>query len=266
MTRGRIFVILKVNREEIRMIRTNMHIHSKYSWDAKMELEDIAKILIENNIRYAALTDHVEFDREEIEDIRHKFSLRNLEINRLNEKYHGKLKLLKGVEISEPHWYSEQVKILTDIFDFDFVMGSIHDMIHLKTSENKEYVTYLYYKRMLEMIEAGQIDVVGHLDYINRYYQKDYSNYNQVTEVLQAIKEHNQVLEINTSAQRRAKLNLFPSINKICRYKLVSDYVTIGTDAHRTTELVDNLEQAEYLSKEIGLKPVIFEKRKKIVL
>ena len=243
-----------------------MHIHSKYSWDSKMELEDIARILVENGITYAALTDHVEFDREEIMFVRRKFSQRDREINEINKQYEGKLKLLKGVEISEPDLYPDQVKELTDAFDFDFVMGSIHHIPNLKESENKPYVTYLYYKRMLEMIEAGQIDVVGHLDYINRYYKKDYSDFQQVTEILHAIKEHNQIIEINTSAERRAGLNLFPSIDKICRYKLVSDDVIIGSDAHRENELADNLEQAEYLSEEIGLNPVIFEKRKKIIL
>lgn len=243
-----------------------MHIHSEYSWDSKMKLEDIAKILVENGIRYAAITDHVEFNREDIMFVRNKFSKRDREINEINKRYEGKLNLLNAVEISEPDWYPEQVKNLTDAFDFDFIMGSIHHIPNLKTSENKKYVNYLYYKRMLEMIEAGQIDVVGHLDYINKYYGKDYSDYDQVKEIFQAIKEHNQIIEINTSAERRARLNLFPSIDKICRYKLVSDYVTIGSDAHQENELADNLEQAEYLSKEIGLKPVIFEKRKRIIL
>ena len=248
------------------MTRMNMHIHSEYSWDSKMKLEDIAKILVEHGIRYAAITDHVEFDREDIMFVRKKFSQRDHEMNEINKQYEGRLKLLKGVEISEPDLYPEQIKTLIDVFDFDFVMGSIHDIPNLKTSKNRKYVTYLYYQRMLKMIEAGNIDVVGHLDYINKYYHGDYSDFNQVTEVLHAIKEHDQMIEVNTSAERRAGLNLFPSIDKICRYKLVSDYVTIGTDAHRENELVDNLESAEYLSEEIGLQPVIFEKRKRIVL
>lgn len=247
------------------MVKTNMHIHSKYSWDCEMELSDIARILLKNGVEYAAITDHVEFDREDIMHVRRKFCERDHEINQLNEQYQGKLKLLKGVEISEPHWYPEQVKVLTDAFDFDFIMGSLHNTANLKTG-SKNYVTYLYYRNMLEMIEKGQIDVVGHLDYINKYYKGDYSNYAQIKEVLEAIKEHDQIIEINTSAERRAGLKLFPSIDKICRYKLVSDYVTIGTDAHREDELIDNLEQAEFLSEEIALKPVIFEKRKRIVL
>ena len=123
------------------MIKTNMHIHSKYSWDSKMELEDIAKILIENNIRYATITDHVEFDREDMMYIRRKFSERDYEIDHLNEKHQGKLTLLKGVEISEPHLYPKQVEELANIFPFDFIMGSIHNIPNLKTSENKRHNT-----------------------------------------------------------------------------------------------------------------------------
>lgn len=87
------------------MINTNMHIHSKYSWDSKMEIEDIARILVENDIPYASLTNHVEFDREDLHYVLSKLSARHLEIKQVNEKYEGKLTLLESVEISEPHWY-----------------------------------------------------------------------------------------------------------------------------------------------------------------
>ncbi len=248
------------------MEKMNLHIHSEYSWDSKMKISDIARILAEHGIKYAAITDHVEFDRETMDFIRYKFFKRSHELNEMNKQYEGKIKLLSAVEISEPQWYKEQVQMLTEIFDFDFVMGSIHHIPNLKTSKNKKYVTYLYYQKVLEMIENGMIDVVGHLDYIDKYYHGDYSDSNQIAEILHAIKEHNQIIEINTSAERRAGLNLFPSIYKLSQYKLISDNVTIGTDAHRETELVDNLDSAEYICEELGLQRVIFEKRKRKVL
>ena len=34
------------------MVNQNMHIHSKYSWDSKMQIEEIAKILYKNGIKY----------------------------------------------------------------------------------------------------------------------------------------------------------------------------------------------------------------------
>lgn len=247
------------------MIKTNMHIHSKYSWDSKMEIEDIARILVENDIQYAALTDHVEFGREDLHYVLSKLSARHLEVKQVNEKYEGKLTLLEAVEISEPHWYQDKVERLLGHTDLDFIIGSIHKIDrNAKTELEKRKITYFYYKEMLKMIEKGNFDVLGHMDYINKYYQKDYSNFRQIQEILEAVKEHQKVIEINTSAERRAGLNLFPSIGKICNYQLINgNYVTIGTDAHSENELVDNLEQAEYLTQEIGLEPVIFQKRKK---
>ena len=173
------------------MIKTNMHIHSKYSWDSDMELQTIAEILMENKVEYAAITDHVEFDREDLNYVLSKFLIRNLEIDRINEKYQGKLRLLKAVEISEPHWYKEQVQWLTDKREFDFVMGSIHCYPKIVQEESEKYGTYLYYREILKMIEHNQIDVIGHLDYINRHYKKDYTDPSQLDEVILAIKEHN---------------------------------------------------------------------------
>ena len=246
------------------MIKTNMHIHSKYSWDSNMEIEDIARVLVENNIEYAALTDRVEFDREDPHYVLNKLASRHIEIKRINEEYHGKLKLLEGVEISEPHWYSDKVELLLEHADLDFTIGSIHSHVSVKMSESqKRYVTFLYYKEMLKMIEKGNFDVLGHIDYINRYYGQDYSDSNQIQEILEAVLEHHKIIEINTSAERRAGLNTFPNIHKLCHYQLLGGkYITIGTDAHRVNELVDNLEQAESISQEIGLEPVIFQKRK----
>lgn len=246
------------------MVKTNLHIHSKYSWDSNMEVSEIVRILVEHNIRYAALTDHVELDREDLDFILKKLLVRHTEIKEINEKYEGKLKLLEAVEISEPHWYLDKVKYLIEHTNLDFIMGSIHKIDKTgKSGFDKKEITYQYYKEMLKMIEKGSFDILGHLDYINRYYGKDYSDDNQIREILIAIKEQNKIIEINTSARRRANLNLFPSIDKLNRYKLVGNYITIGTDAHRYHELTDNLEQAEIACQEIGLEPVIFQKRKK---
>lgn len=245
----------------------NMHIHSKYSFDSKMEIEKIAEVLLDEGIKYAAITDHIEFNREPMSYILMKFKIRNLEIERINEMYQGKLKLLKAVEISEPHLYRNKVEELKTL-DLDFIMGSIHNTEKkFKTKLEIAHSYYLYYRELLKMVEANQIDVVGHLDYINNYYNKDYSSIYQVDEVIRAIKEHDQVIEINTSAERRCGLNTFPRLEKICYYNLLGEnYVTVGTDAHHYDELSDNLENADIITKQLKLKPVIFEKRKRIIL
>lgn len=244
----------------------NMHIHSKYSYDSKMEIDSIAKILAEKGIKYAAITDHVEFNREPLSYVLMKLKFRNLEIDHINYLYRGKIKLLKAVEISEPHLYKSKVEELKDL-DLDFIMGSIHNTEKsFNTKSEKVHSYYLYYRELLKMIEANQIDVIGHLDYINRYYNQDYSLPNQVNEVIKAIKEHNQIIEINTSAKRRCNFNTFPNLEKLAHYKLNQSEITIGTDAHQYDELVDNLTYVDNITEELDLKPVVFQKRKRINL
>lgn len=253
------------------MIKQNMHIHSKYSWDCqkdgKMEIDEIARILYKNGIKYGAITDHVEFDKEPLPYVLTKLKIRNLEIDRVNELYQGKVILLKAVEISEPHLYKDKVESLSKL-DLDFLMGSIHKIVKNATTDyDKIHAKYLYYSEIMKMIENNQIDVIGHLDYIDKYYGRGYYSYYQIKDIISAIIEKNLILEINTSSKRRVNLDLFPSINKMCEYKILGgNNVTIGTDAHQYSELTDNLSQAEIIADELNLKPVIYQKRKRINL
>lgn len=243
----------------------NMHIHSKYSWDSEMDIYEIAQILYEKGIRYGALTDHIEFDREPLEYVLKKFKIRNIVIDTINNQYSGKLTLMKAVEISSPHLYKDKVKALDEL-EMDFIMGSIHKVeTKINTSYERTYNKYLYYSEMLKMVEAKQIDVVGHLDYIDRY--DGYSNYScyQVSDLISAIIENNMILEVNTSSKRRANIELFPSINKLCDYKVLNgDNVIIGSDAHQYNELLDNIDFGEKIVKDLSLKPIIYQKRKRI--
>lgn len=248
------------------MIRQNMHIHSKYSWDSNLPISVIASILEQEGIKYGAITDHIELDKEDLADVITKFNRRNLEIDKINEEYQGKVILLKAAEISEPHLYKKEVDKISKL-DLDFIMGSIHRID--KDARTKVGITNAYreyYRQVLNMIEANQIDVIGHLDYITRYYDKDLGDIRQINEMIKAVNEHNQIIEINTSGKRRGNLNTFPALEKICLYSFANKEVVIGTDAHSEYELADNLEQAEIITNEIGLKPVIYQKRKRIIL
>lgn len=247
---------------------SNMHIHSKYSWDCKMELEDIVKVLIDSGVTYAGICDHVEFNYEALMYVLTKFRIRNLEIDALNEKYQGKIKLLKGVEISSPHLYPDKVDALKEL-DLDFMMGSIHKINRkVKTKEEKKAGTYKYYQDVLNMVKANQVDIFGHIDYINRYYQEDYSDKDVIKEIFETIVKNDKIIEINTSAPRRTKgeYSSFPSIDKLEIYATLRKEVTIGTDAHKLNELTYMLSENNYIAKRKNLEPVIFEKRKMIKL
>lgn len=250
------------------MVKQNLHIHSNYSFDSKMTLETIAQILIADGVYYGGIADHVDFkyDKDPQEVIKN-LKIRNNEIDRINNKYNGKIKLLKAVEIGSPHLYKKEVEMLNEL-DLDYIMGSIHDIDkNVTTSTAKRSKTYNYYEEMIEMVKANQIDVLGHIDYINRYYGEDYSDSKQIAELFFRMKDNGIIPEINTSAKRRLgkKQSTFPSITKLQRYSKMSDInnkTIIGSDAHQEDELLDNLDDAIRIAGFYNLRPVIFEKRK----
>lgn len=251
------------------MVKENMHIHSCFSWDSSLSLYDINRILLNGNIEIACITDHIEFDRESVQEVIAKFSIRNLridEINRINKMNGNKLVLLKGAEIGSPYKYIEQCKFL-ELLDLDFVMGSEHDIkkgIEEEQEIKEEY--YRYYDNILKNIETGLVDCIGHIDYINRYYNNNYYLEEQFKEIFQAIKEHNQIIEVNSSAKRRIKICTFPDYEKLKIYKEYQDYITIGSDAHKKNEILDGIEEVYSISEELKLSPVYYQKRKRIKL
>ena len=250
------------------MVVENLHIHTKYSWDANIEIGDIVKILKNNEIKYIGFTDHIEFDKEAMDNVLYALSLRNKEIDKIQSKYPS-VKLLKSVEISSPHLYKKEVEELKSKIELDYIMGSIHKIDKTaKTSLQRRQAAYAYYREILEMVKADQIDVVGHLDYINRYYDTDYSDQAQLNEIFHEIKKNNMVLEVNASARRRIgdRQPFFPSPDKLKLYKKHRNEIIIGTDAHKLDELLENLPRTDYLTKQLGLEQVIFDKRKMIKL
>ena len=217
-------------------VRENMHIHSKYSYDSQMEIDKIAAILVENDIRYGAITDHVNFDRSTVSEVISRIKMRNLEIDEINEKYKGKLKLLKGMEVDVPHKHAKEFKEIS-VLDLDVIMGSVHIIPKATTELQERNFTYQYYNEILEMVKFGGIDIVGHLDYINRYYQNDFCDINILSKILTAIRYSDMVLEINTSAERRCQKMYCPHPDKLRKYRQIKNEVTIGTDAHKYDEL-----------------------------
>ena len=60
----------------------DMHIHSNYSFDCEMPLENIVKKEIEDGVKVIAITDHVELDRESLITVINKLVKRNEKIIR----------------------------------------------------------------------------------------------------------------------------------------------------------------------------------------
>ena len=130
-------------------IKGDLHIHSNWS-DGASTIEEIARKAVEMGYRYVAITDHSKslkvangLSEEELER-------RNYEIDRLNERFKGKVKILKGVEVDIlPDGsldYPDEI-----LKELDFVVAAIHSRFNQDNTE-----------RLLKAINNPYVNAIAH--------------------------------------------------------------------------------------------------------
>ena len=243
------------------MLKENLHIHSSYSWDSKLEIKKTVEIARKASFDIVAITDHVELD-ETILSIILKYSHLSSRYNEI-EDLKQDLVILHGLEISEPHLRTRDLIMLKDL-PIDIILESIHDINKKEKEEEKIIQAYkTYYTKVKQSVEAGNFDVLAHLGYIDKYYNYNFKEKELIDEILKEIIKKEIALEINTSGLRRKTNPTFPKIEIIERYKeLGGKKVTIGSDAHRESEIDDNIDLAYDIAKELKLEIGTFKRRK----
>ncbi|MCR3761084.1 histidinol phosphate phosphatase [Clostridium felsineum] len=245
------------------------HIHTLFSTDSKMEINEAIDAANKKNIGMI-ITEHIDFNYP----VKGKFVF---DIDKYFKDYYKYRsdKVLLGVEIGMGEEIKDQNREINKNYDFDYVLGSIHllggkdlyekDMY--KNSDKRE-VFETYFETMLASLSCHTyINSLAHIDYISRYatykdpeiYYNEYSDY--IDEVLKFIVDREIAFEINTRRIGKKEIcdNLIPIYK---RYReLGGRFVTIGSDSHNKESIGANFENAFKIAESCNLKPVYFEKR-----
>ncbi|HZJ57769.1 MAG TPA: histidinol-phosphatase HisJ family protein [Clostridia bacterium] len=249
------------------------HIHTRYSSDGEMTIEEACKRAIKIGLKEIAITDHIDIDWPN-PDI--SFDIANIdeyiqEIHDNKERFKSQLIVKVGIEIGlQPHVLEESAKIIRS-HPFDFVIGSIHiikgmdpymgDYFYGKTkSESYE----IYYRETIDLIkEFDDFDVLGHLGYIKRYFPQPYSKEDEylhldlVDEILEILIQKNKGIEVNTSGYKHSSACPMPSLNTIARYKqLGGSIITVGSDAHSVDSIGYGIGRGTNAIKNLGFDSV----------
>lgn len=122
-------------------------------------------------------------------------------------------------------------------------------------------------------IYKNEFDVYGHIDYVIRYIIKNYGSlmtridYNDfkelLDEILISIIKSDKGIEINTSGLRYNLGEPHPNIDILKRYKeLGGKIITVGSDAHKASDLVSNFDMVYDMLDSIGYEEqVIYHNR-----
>ena len=261
------------------MLKVDYHMHTNFSPDSFVKMEDMILKAIKLKLEEIAITDHLDFSYP---DCNYNIDLPKYieNISFLQDKYKSNISILKGIEMSIRPDSAEICKKIANSFDFDFIIGSTHDIRGIDWYYPENYINKtkkeaygLYFENMLSCIESNNdFDVVGHLDYVCRYgkYQDKSLVYNDyldiIDEILKKIIFMDKGIEINTSGYKAYGLKHFhPQKDILKRYlELGGKIITVGSDAHSENRIYDEFKRLYLLLQELGVKYIARYKNREL--
>lgn len=258
------------------------HVHSLFSADSKMKLEDACLAAIKLGVKEIAFTEHIDYfypNCDLIFDFDYKEYAKT--IDAVQETFKNKLTILKGVEIGiHPSKHKENCTFTNENY-FDFIIGSVHladdQDLHNGDYFKEKTVTEAVQKYFLTINqyvkEFQDFNVLGHLTLIKRYlhfvnthwtdvHWKDY--YDIIEDTFKTLIQSERGIEINMSGFRYRIDTALPDLPLIKLYKDVGgEIITVGTDAHSKHFVGQHLDLGYDLLSQAGFKYVTtFRERK----
>jgi histidinol-phosphatase (PHP family) len=201
----------------------------------------------------------------------------------LIEEYADRIKVGFGAEVGQFMQNPALARQLIADFKLDYVIGSTHNVkghedfffLDFTVNDANQFMR-LYLEETLEMAQEADIDVIGHLTYPLRYITGTYNvavNMSVYTEIMQEICRtaagRGIGLEINTGGLRKRNYSKAdPGLEYVKMFREAGgEVLTIGSDAHRTSDLAANFSAGAEIAKSAGFRQIAyFEKRKPVFI
>lgn len=246
----------------------DFHVHTYYSGDCSIAMEDYIAPALSKGIKGICFTDHLDIDFPN-QNVKFHFDYSKYlnEINQLKDKYKGKLEIFVGIEFGmQPHILEiEQSFFLNK--SFDYILGSLHTAGRKDLYDGDFLQNHSEHQGIIKYFEDliycaknfKRYNNVGHLDVIARYVSKggfnasSYMDY--IEEVLRIVIQENKGIELNTSGKRYDLPNFHPEPSILKLYKdLGGEVITLGSDSHNPSTLAHGFDEAAELLQRSGFK------------
>ena len=239
------------------------HIHTNYSEDSSVNMEDYIKLAIKLGYNDICFTDHIDYGTPFCYSCDTEKYLKD--ITNYQEKYKDKIKIKLGMEFGAQAHHSSYFQKIFDSYPFDFIILSFH-LIHDKDlwdgsfqrGKSQAQFNREYYEEILKTVQNyNDYCVLGHLDLIRRY--DSYGEYpfinskEIIEEILHNVINSQKGIELNTSSFRYKLNDLMPSTDILKFYKeLGGEIITIGSDCHYLNHFGFKINEMREFLKSIG--------------
>lgn len=247
-------------------MKYDYHIHSSFSDDCDSSMESQIKWACSLGLDEICFTDHVDYG---VKDDGINYPRYFAEIDRLREKYAGKIIVRSGLEIGVQTHTIGQYESLYETWqnELDFLLLSVHQVNDLcfwsqeyQSGKSQREYNRGYYEELLRVIQAYQdYSVLAHLDLIVRYDLAGAYPFSEVkdivAEILTTAINHGKGIEMNTASWRYG-LNDTQPCREILRlyYDLGGEILTLGSDSHSPGYIHSHMDEAREILRGIGFK------------
>lgn len=242
------------------------HMHTAFSADCKIPPEEMVRAAIKKGMTEICFTDHVDYEYPDKNFI-FEFDQQDYRetIAKLQDRYPTEIKIKRGVEIGLQPQLLDRYTTFIQEEAFDFVICSLHTVekqgLHAGTVfENRtvDEAFDAYYQELLRCIKNfDAYSVLGHVDLIKRYSENAAStNFHEcLSQIFNEVIPKGKGIEINTSGVRYGLPTAMPSPDILQLYKdCGGEILTIGSDAHRPTDVGFKIRESLQLASSIGFK------------
>lgn len=259
------------------MIPYDAHTHSSFSYDAdpSATLDAICESAIAKGITHLALTDHYDINAVLDDIYTYDISAAKAAVEEAKEKYGNLLTLSWGIELGSATQYPDKAEAFLKKHKFETVVGSIHYMsgcddfcfwdMNSISHEDFTEAWRLYLAELTRMCELGHSDILAHITYPIRYYNRVGRSFDlapfkdELATLLTTAIDHGMLLEVNTSGYRQGMGGPLPEASVISLYKdLGGRLISIGSDAHHPDDIAANFKDAEDLLKSLDMNKIAF--------
>ncbi|MBN1464535.1 histidinol-phosphatase HisJ family protein [candidate division KSB1 bacterium] len=148
-------------------------------------------------------------------------------------------------------------------YPFDYVIGSVHFVNdwdfsnpafrHRLDEAGVDALYIAYYRLIAEAAATGLYDIIGHLDLPKKLcVQPTIDLSDPIGHALEAIRQHDLALDVNTSGLRKEAGEIYPNGGILRRAFLSGIPIALGSDAHKPAEVAARFAEAITLVKTIG--------------
>ncbi len=257
---------------------SDSHTHSECSFDGNDSVIMMCEQASGIGLYSLTITDHCECNEYFEKNVREDISRSIFQISKSRAMYHDKLHVYAGIELGQPTQNPAAAEDALTLCDYDFVLGSLHNLKNEQdfyfleyTEENLYSLLDRYCDELLELAQQNLFDSLAHIDYPLRYIIGNaklkpdlWHFYERIDEVLKTLIKNDKALEVNTSGLRQIIGRTLPETDVIKRFReLGGKYITLGSDAHRWGDISSGIEDGLDMLNECGYTHfTVYEKRK----